>query len=86
MPLIDGQQLDDLSKHPHYHVGRPLVGTFGSGRTARVWILCPLGHFVHGLSILEWAGSAWEAHASDPSYVVECIGTPPVTPEEEQQP
>jgi hypothetical protein len=85
MPLIDGRQLDSLSEHPHYHVGHPSAGVFGYGATARVWILCPLGHFVQGLSAGEWAGSTWQARLGDPSYVVECIGTPPdvTTPEEE---
>jgi hypothetical protein len=79
---IDGMDLERLSDHPHYHIGRPqLGGTFGYGATARIWILCPLGHYAGGVGIREWAGSHWAARINDPRATVECIGTPPAETE-----
>jgi hypothetical protein len=80
--LIDGMELTRLADHPHYHVGRPTLRRFGSGKQARLWVLCPLGHVVQGIAITEWAGSGLEARMGDPSYMVECIGTPPNREEE----
>jgi hypothetical protein len=74
---IDGMELERLSDHPHYHAGRPKFGgAFGSGKGARIWVLCPTGHFVAGVAIREWSGSHWSARINDPTYTVECIGTP----------
>lgn len=73
---IDGMEIEQLSDHPHYHRGRPTFGRFGVGKTARIWMLCPQGHFILGVAIREWAGSRAEAALNDSTYMVECIGTP----------
>jgi hypothetical protein len=77
--MIDGDpmELARLADHPHTTLGD--LRSDDSDRASRLgsWVLCPLGHYVQGIAITEWAGSGLEARMGDPSYVVECIGTPP---------
>lgn len=61
----------DYAPDPDWHKGRPVIRPASDGGAL---ILCPVGHLYHHVRPGEWAGSIWEAHASDPGWTVECIG------------
>ena len=71
--LHDG--IEDASDCPRApHIGRPILRPMADHG---ILILCPLGHVYHRVRPTEWAGSQWEALASDPTWTVTCDGTMP---------
>lgn len=56
------------------HTGRPRISR---ARDGGVTFLCPYGHLVHYVRPEDWAGSLYEALATDAGWNVECFGALP---------